>query len=133
MNKTNLYKHQSSNVCLSVCMFTPKTFYNLSAHLLHQYFYGIFIKRKGYPLDQKLDVLEKNRGHFWTHRPNISQKCARSTSAKLCSPVLHVLLEAHIHLLKPITLYMCKRVEIASFFDSLRTCASMLQVLVRPV
>jgi len=33
-----------------------------------QYFYG-FYKRKGYPVDQKLDVIEKNWGHFRIQRP----------------------------------------------------------------
>ena len=55
-------------------MFTPKTFYNLSAHLSHAVFLWFFYKRKGYPVDQKLDVIEKNRGHFRIQRPKVSQK-----------------------------------------------------------
>ena len=75
-------------VFLYVCMFTPKTFYNLSAHLLHAVFLGVFYKRKGYSLDQKLDEIEKNRGHFRIQRPKVSQKQVPDLSQqKLCSPV----------------------------------------------
>jgi len=52
-----------------------------------QYFYGFFYKRKGYPVDQKLDVIENNRGHFRIQRPKVSQKQAPDLSQqKLCSP-----------------------------------------------
>ena len=38
-----------------------------------QYFYVFFYKSKGYPVDQKFDMIEKNRGHFRIQRPNVSQ------------------------------------------------------------
>jgi len=49
-----------------------------------QYFYGFFYKGKGYPVDQKLDVIEKNRGQI--QRPNVSRKQVPDLSQqKLCS------------------------------------------------
>jgi len=48
----------------------------------------VFYKRKGYHVDQKLDVIEKNRGHFQIQRPKVSQKQVPDLSQqKLCSPV----------------------------------------------
>jgi len=45
-----------------------------------------FYKRKGYPVDHKLDVIEKNRGHFRIQRPTVSQKQVPDLSQqKLCS------------------------------------------------
>src|SRR6218665_1558137 len=53
---------------------------------------SFFYKRKGYSVDQKLDVIEKNRGHFRIQRPNGSQKQVPDLSQqKLCSPVLSTL------------------------------------------
>ena len=53
-----------------------------------QYFYGFFYKGKGYPVDQKLDVIEKKRGDFRIQSPNVSQKQVPDLSQqKLCSPV----------------------------------------------
>ena len=47
----------------------------------------VFYKRKGYPVDQKLDVIEKNGGHFRIQRPKVSQKQVSDvTQQKLCSP-----------------------------------------------
>ena len=41
-----------------------------------QYFYVFLYKSKGYHVDQKLDVIEINRGHFWIQRSADSQiKC----------------------------------------------------------
>ena len=54
-----------------------------------QYFYGFFNKRKVYHVDQTLDVIEKNRGHFRIQRSKVSQKQVPDLSEqKLCSPVL---------------------------------------------
>jgi len=36
-----------------------------------QYFYGFFNKRKGYPVTQKCDVIQKNRGNNW-HGVNLT-------------------------------------------------------------
>jgi len=45
-----------------------------------------FYKRKGYPVDQKLDVIEKNQGHFRIQSPKVSQKQVPDLSQqKLCS------------------------------------------------
>ena len=62
-----------------------KTFYNLSAHLyMHHFYIWFFYKRKGYHVDQKLDV--KNRGHFRIQRPKVSQKQVPDLrEQKLCS------------------------------------------------
>jgi len=54
-----------------------------------QYFYVFFYKSKGYPVDQKLDMIEKNRGHFRILRPQVSQKQVPDLSQqKLSFPVL---------------------------------------------
>ena len=57
-----------------------------------QYFYGLFYKRKGYPVDQKLDVIEKNRGHFCIQIPKLSKKkqVPDLSQQTLCSPVFYV-------------------------------------------
>jgi len=45
----------------------------------------VFYKRKGYPVAQKLDVIEKNRGHFRIQRPKVSHKQVSDiTQQKLC-------------------------------------------------
>ena len=49
----------------------------------------VFETKRGYPVAQKVDVIEKNWGHFWIQRPKVSQKQVSDlTQRKLCSPVL---------------------------------------------
>ena len=51
----------------------------------------VFETKQGYPVAQKVDVIEKNWCHFWIQRPKVSQKQVSDlTQRKLCSPVLSI-------------------------------------------
>ena len=53
----------------------------------------VFETKRGYPVAQKVDVIEKNRGHFWIQRPKVSQKQVSDLTQKTknCVPQCNIL------------------------------------------
>ena len=48
----------------------------------------VFETKRGYPVAQKVDEIEKNWCHFWIQRPKVNQnQVSDLTQQKLCYPV----------------------------------------------